>query len=319
MRFIGFSNEKLKIINSIAPKIPSDSKLRKFLRKYEDAILGYTFLLPDIVGLFIFWSLPMIYVFYLSFFDWDLIGDKIFIGLDNYINLFNDGLWWHSLWVTVKYLIVYVPLVISIALFFAVLLTKKTRGINMFRTIYFIPYSISLVIVGAVWAYIFEPRFGIVNYLLETLGIPAGQWLSSADQALWVIVFVASWKYMGYYMILFIAGLQEIPKDYYEAASIDGAGKFTSFRYITLPSLKPVLFFVLVICIIHGFEVFELVYTMTQGGPNNATYISMLYVYEQAFLYFDFGYASAMSFMLFVIIFIVTMFQYIIFRQNESN
>lgn len=306
------------MIETKSAAAPDASKWQKLARKHEDTFLGYLFLLPDVVGLFLFWLIPMLYVFYLSFFKWNFINDKIFVGLENYTNLLLDDLWWHSLWTTAKFILVYVPSVISLALFFAILLSGKLPGRNVLRTIYFVPYSMSLIVVGAIWSYLFETKFGVINYLLNLAGLPKGGWLSSPAQALWVIAFVAAWKYLGYYMVIFIAGLQEIPKDYYEAARIDGAGSWAILRYITIPSLKPVMFFILVICLISAFEMFDLVYVMTMGGPNQSTYISMMYIYEKAFVFFDFGYASTMSVALFLIIFILTMIQFRYFRKDES-
>lgn len=287
--------------------------------KYEDTVLGYLFLLPDVAGLLVFWFLPMFYIFFFSFFEWNLSDTRKFVGLANYIQLAQDMRWWHSLGVTLQFVVMYVPLVICVSLFFAFLLSQKLRGQNVFRTILFIPYVISLIVAGAIWAYLLEPKFGVVNYLLETVGLPRGQWLTSTSQALPVIAFVAAWKYMGYYMVLIVAGLQEIPKDLYEAATIDGAGVRATFFRVTLPALKPVFLFVLIICLISAFEMFDLIYVMTKGGPNNATYISMMYIYETAFVFSNFGYASTMSTALFIIIFIVTMFQFRLFRRRGEE
>jgi multiple sugar transport system permease protein len=293
-------------------------KGRGFFRKNEDYVVGYLFLIPDIIGLLLFWVAPMAYAIYLSFYKWNLLGPKVFVGLDNYNHLLTDALWWKSLGITAEFIITYVPSLIGLALFFAILLTQKIPFRNLIRTIYFVPYAMSLIVVGVIWSYIFEPKFGAVNFLLTSIGLPKGQWLTSPSTALFVITFVALWKYVGYYMVIFIAGLQEIPQDYYEAGKIDGANTWAAFRYITLPSLRPVFLFVLTICTISAFEMFDLVYIMTHGGPDRSTYITMMYIYEKAFKFFDFGYASSMSFILFLLIFVITMIQFRFFRRDED-
>ncbi len=285
-------------------------RTRSAVSKKEDYLIGYLFILPDTIGIFLFWILPMFYIILFSFFKWNLLNEPIFIGIQNYLRVLKDPIWWHSLKITLQYVFLYVPFSFLLSLWLAVQLQKKFTGNKLFRTLFFAPYAMSLIVAGAIWSYAFQPKFGIVNYALNTLGIPSRGWLSSPSEALWVIVFVSIWKYAGYYMILLIAGLEEIPAEYYEAAKIDGANWFQTLVKITLPILSPVILFVVVISIIHAFQMFDLVYIMTYGGPARATYITMLYIYEVAFSFYDFGYASTLSVLFFILIVGITLLQF---------
>lgn len=293
--------------------------MRKRKWKLEDTVLGYAFVLPDLIGLLMFWILPMVYVFYLSFFKWNFINDKIFLGFQNYLDIFHDETFWHSIFITLKYVFLFVPCVNIAAILFAVLIhTHAGKFENLFRTLFFIPYAMSLVVAGAIWAYIFEQKFGFVNYILSLLHLPIGGWLASPVQAIFVIVLVSIWKYIGYYMVLYIVGLKEIPKELYEAATIDGAGGWENFFYITLPGLKRIIFFVLSISMINAFQIFDLFYVMTNGGPNQSTYITMMYIYERSFSFFDFGYSSTLSIMLFCMIFGFMLLQFKFLGEEKS-
>ena len=280
------------------------------ISKKEDLLVGYLFILPDTMGIFFFWILPMLYIIYLSFFRWNLLNEPVFVGLQNFYRLLKDPIWWHSLGITLRYVLLYVPLSFLFSLFLAVNLQKTFKGNKVLRTLFFAPYAISLIVAGALWSYAFQPKFGFINHLLTLLSLPPGGWLSSTKEALGVIVFVSLWKYVGYYMILLIAGLEEIPQEYYESAKIDGASWWHILVRITLPILSPVILFVIVISVIHAFQTFDLVYIMTYGGPARATYITMLYIYEVAFSFYDFGYASTLSITFFLLILLITLAQF---------
>lgn len=275
-------------------------------RKKEEYLIGYTFLLPDFIGLVVFWIIPIFYSVYLSFFKYRLIGHNIFIGLQNYVNLFKDRLWWKSLALTGIYSLTFVPLVIVLSLFLALLVTKEFKFKNIFRTIYFLPYAVSMIAAGLAWSYVFDYKRGIINYLLNIIGQAPIDWLGSSILAFCSVTVVSIWKYMGFCMVIFIAGLEEIPTQYYEAASLDGAGSWQKFKYITIPLLKPVIFLISVLAFIRSFNVFDLIYVMTKGGPNFGTYMSTYHIYRKGFIDLQFGYASALTVVLLIITFSIT-------------
>lgn len=290
-------------------------KIKKTYIKREEYLVGYAFLLPDTIGLIIFWIIPIIYSIYLSFFKWRLIGSNIFIGLQNYTNMFRDSLWWKSLALTGIYSLFFVSGVTAVSLFLAVLLTKRIKFRDLFRTMYFLPYVVSMVTAGLAWTYMLDYKIGIINYPLNLLGLHSIDWLGYELLALCSVIFVSIWKFMGFFMIIFIAGLEEIPKEFYEGASIDGAGAWQQFKCITLPLLKPVFFLVLIMAFIRSFQVFDLIYVMTKGGPHYGTYIATLHIYKKGFTYLEFGYASALSVTLLIITLSITLWQKKFFEE----
>ena len=255
------------------------------------------------------------YSAYSSLFKFRLIGSNIFIGLQNYINLFRDNLWWNSLVLTGIYSIIFVPLVILISFFLATLVTKELKFKNLFRTVYFMPYAVSMVAAGLAWSYVFDYKRGIINYFLIIFGLTPIEWLGSKVMAFCSVMIVSIWKYMGFCMIIFIAGLEEIPTQFYEAASLDGAGAWQKLKYITIPLLKPVFFLVSVLAFIRSFNVFDLIYVMTQGGPNYGTYISTYHIYRKGFVDLQFGYASALTIILLITTFIITVWLKKLYRE----
>ena len=234
-----------------------------------------------------------------------------FVGIQNFVKLFHDSGFIISLKNTLVYAVWTVPLTMVAALLIAVLLNSKIKGIILFRTAFFFPYVASLVAVGAVWNMLFQPEFGPINEFLKFIGIQnPPRWCASTDWAMTVIVIVSVWKYMGYYMVVYLAALQGISKDLYEAASIDGATGFNKFRYITIPMLTPTTFFVVIMLTIQCFKVFDLIYVMTGGGPGRATNVIVNHIYNAAFVDFKFGYASAGAVVLFLIVLVITMIQF---------
>lgn len=280
------------------------------------ALQAYAFLLPSFVGLLIFLILPIIAVAVLSFFNWGLIAQPTFIGLGNYSKLFGSSSFWHSLLVTFYYILLNIPMQTVFALLLALLLNQKLPGRGIFRTLFVVPWMATAVAMGIVWQWIFDPQYGSLNSFLSLFHITGPAWLSSPGWALPAIAAVNIWQYTGYNMLFFLAGLQGIPPDFYEAASLDGASPVRKFFTITLPLLTPTLFFVLVTDVIGSAQVFDTVYVMTQGGPGNATSVLNFTIFQQAFVFFHAGYASALSMVLFAILLIITLLQVLFFRNR---
>jgi multiple sugar transport system permease protein len=286
---------------------------RQYLR---ERVTGYGFLLPDVVGLLVFVVGPIGFAFYISLHTWSALSPMRWTGFSNYLRLWRDPQFWNSLEITALYTAIFVPLLIVVSLGLAVLVNQRLPFIPIFRAIFFVPVVLSLVVSSLMWRYIFDERIGLLNYLIGLIGIPPQAWLGSVELALPSIIVVSLWIQMGYFMTIFLAGLQDIPKEYYEAAMIDGASSRTAFMRITLPLLKPTTLFVLVISLINSFQVFDQVWVMTRGGPASATQVTVIYIYQHAFQYLNLGYASAMAFVLFVIILVVSLVQFRLFRAN---
>ncbi len=278
------------------------------MKKY---LKGYLFLLPNFIGFFIFMAIPIIMGLIISFTDYNGFSQFNFIGLKNYIDMFRDEYFLVSLGNNLLYTAVTVPGIVVFALLLAVAVNTGIRCSGLFKTMFFLPNISSMVAVGIVWAMLFNPTMGPINNFLRSLGIEnPPQWISASDSALWSIMLVDIWKKAGYYMVILLAGLQSIPKQLYEAASIDGAGAVKKFFKITLPMLSPTMFMVMVLCIIQSFQVFDLVNIMTQGGPGRSTNVLVFRIYQEGFQKLQFGYASAMAYFLFLIVLIVTLIQF---------
>lgn len=274
-------------------------------------LIGYSFVIPNFIGYLVFIFAPVCFSFILSVMKWDGSDAPMqFVGLGNFVKLFGDSTFMISLKNTFYYAICTVPLTLAASLLIAVLLNSKIRGIVVYRTAFFFPYVASLVAVGAVWNMLFQPEFGPINEFLKFIGIAnPPKWTASRDWAMPVIIIVSVWKYMGYYMIVYLAALQGISADLYEAAGIDGATGWKKLWYITIPMLRPTTFFVTIMLTIQCFKVFDLIYIMTGGGPGRSTNVLVNHIYNAAFVDFKFGYASASAMMLFVIVLIITLIQ----------
>lgn len=274
-------------------------------------LTAYAFLLPNLIGFVAFTLVPIIVAFGLCFVKWDFANPMVFIGFKNFLKLLRDEGFLISFWNTIYYTAVSVPLTIIIALLVAVLLHRKIKGIRFFRTIYFFPYISSLVAVAVVWNMLFHPTMGPINGVLKMIGIlHPPEWTSSVVWAMPAIILVGVWKYVGYYMVIYLAGLQGIPEHLYEAATIDGANGWQKFRYVTLPMLTPTTFFICVLLVINSFKVFDQILIMTDGGPGRATNVLVYYICNQAFIYLKFGYASAVAMVLFILVLAFTVFQF---------
>ncbi|MGH2535129.1 MAG: carbohydrate ABC transporter permease, partial [Thermomicrobiales bacterium] len=278
-------------------------------RKHREWLAGYLFLLPDAVGLVVFLLVPMVLSLSLGFFDVSGFGDYDYVGLANYRQMFDDPLFLDSLQVTATYVLLFVPGLFLSGLGLALLVKQPLPLLGIFRGMLFLPHVVSLVVVGLVWQFMLVDRIGVVNKLFTRLGLDGRSWLGDPDLALGSLLLVTIWFFMGYYMIIFLAGLQEIPREYYEAARIDGASGIETFRSITLPLLKPTSFFVLLtstVSAVAGTQAFDLVYVMTQGGPANSTSLVIYYIYQQAFQFSHYGYAAAMASFLVVVLMALT-------------
>ncbi|GAB4443356.1 MAG: sugar ABC transporter permease [Anaerolineae bacterium] len=285
--------------------------------KLEQAVVGYLFVLPDLIGLIVFMVGPMLMALVISVTDWKLVGDPQFVALKNYEALFTDPKFGASLGRTFLYTLGFVPVIYTLSLGMAVLLTRKSRGNTFFRTVYFMPVAMSLVVAGVIWRFMFDPSNGLINVILSGLGLPTSQWTGHVQSAMVAVLIVSIWKGAGYFMIILLAGIQDIPSDYIEAAQIDGANRWQAFRHIIMPLLKPTSFFVLVVLTINALQAFDQIYVMTRGGPAYATYTTLMYIYEKAFREWNFGYAAAMSVALFAMIFVLTLVQVRYFRAGE--
>jgi multiple sugar transport system permease protein len=275
----------------------------------KEAIDGYLFITPWLVGFLIFTLGPLVASVFLSFTKWDIFSAPEFVGMANYTNLFADPLFKKSLYNTFYYAIFSIPLGMAGGLFLAILLNQKVKGLPIFRTLFYLPSVTSGVAVALLWKWIFNPEFGIANLILNRFGLPSLQWLSSPRWAMPALIIMSLWG-VGGGMLIYLAGLQGIPQQLYEAAELDGAGWWSCFTKITLPMLSPTLFFQLIMGIIGSFQVFTQVYVMTQGGPANATLVYVLYLYKNAFQWWKMGYASALAWILFAIVMIFTLIQF---------
>ncbi len=284
--------------------------------KGEQRLVGYAFLVPDVVGLGIFVAVPIIGAFYVSLHDWN-IGTRTFIGLQNYRELIHDHAFADSLRITAIYTFSFVPLLFVCSLGLAILVNQKLLLTGFFRSMFFMPFMLSLVVSSVIWSFILDERAGALNAILGKFGVARQAWLGSTQLAPWSLVIVTLWQAVGYSMIIFLAGLQDIPRDFYEAATVDGASAARRFRTITLPLLKPTSVFVLVISFIGAFQLFDPIFVLTQGGPANSTTTAVYYIYENAFQFLRLGYASALAVVLFGIIFLFTLLQLRLFRHES--
>jgi multiple sugar transport system permease protein len=287
--------------------------LKKML--YKDGTWAAILLLPNVIGFLIFTLFPVIASFFLSFTSWDMLQPIKWVGLQNYIDLFKDETFLKVFVNTLYFSAVTVPLGIVLSLLLAVALNQPIKGKKLYRAAYFLPVISSMVAVAVVWQWIYNPEYGALNYLLSLFGIKGPSWLTSTVWAMPAVMITSVWKGLGFNMLIFLAGLQSISDSYYEAAEIDGASWIDKFRYVTVPLLSPTTFFVTVMSFIGSFQVFDSVFLMTGGGPARSTSVIVHYLYENAFKYFRMGYASAMAYVLFFMVLIITLIQF--WRQKK--
>jgi multiple sugar transport system permease protein len=292
---------------STQPPPPRPGRRRRIRRGHS--LVAAAFLAPSLVPLLLFWLGPMMGTVWVSLQDWNLIGVPSFVGLDNYRQLWHDADFRAAVVHTLLYLAGYLPLAIGLGLGIALLLHTRLRGAGVFRALFFLPVISSWVAVSLLWKWLLSPAGGLVNRGLHLLGIPGPGWWTSPDWAIPAVVVASVWKDVGFIAVILLAGLQAIPADLYEAAQLDGASAARRLRSITLPLLSPSLFFVLVISLISGFQVFDQVQVMTGGGPGGASSVVVQQIYQHAFSYGEVGYASAMSIVLLLAIAAVTLAQ----------
>lgn len=274
----------------------------------KESFWAWLFILPAFIGTLIFIVIPIFASFGLSFVDWNLISKPEFAGIDNYKELFTDPVFYKVLWNTFYYALVTAVFSIIIPLALSVALNEKIKGSGFFKTAYFIPYVTPMIVIGIVWAWIFDPNYGILNWFL---GVGDNiKWLYDKDFAMPALIIVSVWKNIGYNMIIFLAGLQAIPETINEACKIEGASGLKKFFLVTLPLLSPTVFFVSIMTTITSFQVFDLIYVMTEGGPENSTTVMVYWLFKQAFEFFNIGKASAIAYVLFGIIIGLTSVQW---------
>lgn len=302
--------------------IPVTSKRGSRTRRFTtaEARWGYIFVAPSLVILtvFVFW--PIVRIFLLSLRDYSLVQPvNPFIGRQNFETLFADSRFWNAFRNSVYYTLGAVPVTIVLALAIALALNERLRGFTVLRAAYFLPALSSLAVMGLVWQYLLNPDIGTISYWMQKIGLPPVDFLQSTTWALPSVTAVGIWKNLGFDVVLFLAGLQGIPEVYYEAAKIDGAGRWQRLWHITLPQLRPTTIFVVVTSVIASFQVFDQVYVMTRGGPLFHTETLVTYMYHQGFEIFHLGYASAISVVLFLFILMVSAFQLRLFRYSEVD
>ena len=271
----------------------------------KNSICGLYFILPALIGTFIFIIIPIFCSFVLSFTEWDLLNDIKFVGLDNYKAVLTEPIFTQILINTLVYAISTTVFAVFIPLVLASIINSKIRGAEWFKTIYFIPFITPAVVIAIVWSWIFDPNIGVVNSVFRT----NLEWLFDTRLAMPVLIFVSVWKLIGYNIVLFLTGFATIPSNLYEAAKIDGASGWKCFWHITLPLLKPTTYFVTLVTAISSFQVFDLIYVMTEGGPKDSTNVIVYSIYKYAFEYFDIGKSCALAYILFVVIFILALLQ----------
>lgn len=286
------------------------STRRRGSRAAQDARAGFMFLSPTLLVFSVFVVFPVFFSLVLSVHKWNMFStDQQFVGLENYASVLRNPEFWSVLRNTVVYTLGTIPLNMSLALLVAYLLNKKIVGKKWLRTAFFAPVVMSSVAAAVIWRWVYEPNFGLLNWVLGHVGIPAINWLNDPTAAMFALIVMGVWKTFGVNMVLFSAGLQGIPEHYYEAAAIDGAGRWARFWNITLPLLSPTTFFILVMSVIGSFQVFDTVYVLTSGGPLGSTKVLVFYLYEHAFKFFEMGYASAVAYLMFAMIFVLTLLQ----------
>lgn len=289
------------------------------MKSKQQIVFPYLMLLPTIVifGVYLFY--PALSGFWYSLHKWDGINDQVFIGLKNYATLLQDTGFWESMIRTLLYTVISVPLVYVVSLIFALLITQPIRGQSAFRAILYWPTMISSIIVGLSWKFLLGEDFGVVNYVITSLGGDSVRWLTNSTMAMFTVVFVTVWSMAGYYMVMFVAGLNSIDQTYYEAAQIDGATPWQQFRFITLPLLKPTTLLVLVLSFISIIKSYPLVYALTEGGPGTATKFMVQTIYETGFAQNKMGYACAMAMVLFVLLALMTAIQFKLNKGGEQD
>ncbi len=287
--------------------------------KVKRALAGWAFILPNFIGFSILTLGPVLILFYMAFTKWNIFGGSEWIGLDNYARLMGDRSFHTALFNTLYYAAFHIPITLVVSLGLAMLLNTKIRALGFFRTAAFFPYITSIVAVAVVWNQLFSPDSGFINQSLRAIGIanPPG-WTASTAWSMPAVIIVGTWREAGYYMLLFLAGLQTVPRELDEAAQVDGANAWQRFVSVTLPCLRPTTFFVTIILTIQSLKVFDLVLVLTNGGPGQSTLVLSQFIYNEGFVYNEFGYGASAAVVLFFVALAVTIFQFLVNRQREA-
>ncbi|EAR08781.1 carbohydrate ABC transporter permease [Reinekea blandensis] len=284
----------------------------------RSSLIGFGLIFPALVGFSLFYAWPAIRAIAISFTDWNLLSEPTFVGFDNYIEMVQDGQFWNGMKLSAYYVLLNIPLQVVLGLFLAVAMDRLTRSLFVKATV-LLPYLLSNVLVAMVWLWMLDPILGIVNFFLDAIGIGRQSFLGDPEQALISVAAINIWRHMGLCAMLFLAGLQTIPRYLYEAASLEGASEWKMFRMITLPLLRPVMVFVLVTSVTGSFQIFDTIAVTTMGGPMDSTRVIVYYIIQNAFSFYKMGYASAMSMTLALVMLIYTLFQMKIMRASESD
>ena len=284
-------------------------------RRGRQALEGWLFIGPVVLGILVFQFIPVMVSVYASFTDWSGLSDPVFIGLDNYRRMPDDPLLLGTIANTFYFSAGFIPLSIGLGLGLALLCTGRLRGMRFFRTAFFVPYVVNIVAVSLIWFWFYSPSQGVINGLLSVVGVDGPAWLASSTWAMPAVIITSVWQGVGYPMIILLGGLQGIPESLNEAAMIDGASAWRRLRSVKLPLLTPHLFFLFITQFISSFQIFGIIFVMTSGGPANATTVYIYYLYQNAFAYGRMGYASALAMVLFLFIGIITAVQWRLQRR----
>lgn len=311
-------------MSSTAASKMTQKRRRTINDRYHHAITrrntrhALLFIAPNFIGFILLTLIPVLSLFFIAFSRWSAFGMPQFNGIQNWVRMGSDKVFWAAFGNTFYYSIVHIPLTLIVAFLLAIILNSKLKGRVFFRTVAFFPYITSIVAAAEVWSMLFDARSGIINQFLRLFTSHVPGWLGSTQWAMVAVIIVATWREAGYYMILLLAGLQTIPHALYEAAELDGANAWQRFWHVTVPSMRPTLFFVMVTLTIGSFKILDLTLVMTDGGPGTSTLVLAQYIYRVAFDQGDFGYSSSVSLVLFAICMIVTLIQFYYNRSKED-
>ena len=301
----------------MAKQLASAPKPKRFHLK--PAHWGIIFLLPALVHMLIFKFHPLFNAFYMSFHEWDLLNPPTWIGLDNYVRLFNDARFHNSVSVSLRYALSTTACLTVLGLGLGLMFNKATRGIAVLRAAYFVPSIMSTVVIAIIWRFIFHPSFGLQTFFTEPLGYFNVRWLTNSRLALPALVIVGVWRHLGYYSLIYLAGFQAIPEEQYEAAKIDGARPYQSLLYITLPLLRPTFLFVAIVSVINSFQSFAPAQLMTDGGPAGSTLVLPLFLYRTAIQNLHMGYGTAIAVIMFLVLMTITLIQLKLFGMGSGQ
>lgn len=297
-------------------KTPGRCGESRLSMRHREAFWGYLMATPALVLLTLFVFIPIVRAVVISMESWDLLSPPRWVGLKNYAELLKDSQWWETLRRTAKFALMYVPSLYIMSMILALICKHIPKVTGIFRTAFFMPVILSSVVTGLIWKLMYDERTGVINNFAEALFGTRIPWLSSPEWALIAVLIVNVWMQMGYYMIIILAGLQDIPKDYYEAARIDGANPIQQFFHITIPNLKSTNVFVITMSFINSFQAYDQVVMLTKGGPARATTLAVQDIYDRAFGLYDMGYASAQAICLFIVILVITLLQFRFMRDD---